>query len=143
MEIVKVLDWFKSLSKPNNPVTVEVPGESYRVNADGTLGEVVRHVIPVAPVATPVLDLYTLSGLVAAVKADVDSFTEKKRFAIQVEVYNRVALISLAADEWGRRHVCARAKAAEIHPFQFGEYMDPETFLITAQAGFLPSTATS
>jgi hypothetical protein len=139
MEVVKILDWFKSLNKADRAVTVEVRGDHFAVNADGTLGAPIHPVLPVAPVATPVLQLSTLSGLVAAYKANVDGFNEGHgAFAVQVESFDSVALVSLQADEWGRRHVWARAKSAEINPFKFDQYMDPEMFLITAQAGFMP-----
>jgi hypothetical protein len=77
--------------------------------------------------------------LVAAFNANVDGFNGGNgAFAVQVESFDSVALISLAADEWGRRHVWARAKSAEVNPFRFGEYLEPELFLVTAQAGFMP-----
>jgi hypothetical protein len=138
MEIVKVLDWFKSLNKADRPTTVEVRGDHFAVKADGTLGDAIHPVIPIAPVATPVLQLSTLSGLVSAFKSDVDGFTGLGKSAVQVESFDSVALVSLAADKWGRRHVWARAKSQEVNPFKFGEYQDPETFLIMAQASFMP-----
>jgi hypothetical protein len=138
MDFVGVLDWFKQLNRPDRPVTVQVNGSAFAVKENGTLGDAVHPVLPVAPVATPVLSLSTLTGLVAAFNADVDKFTGKGASAIQVESFDSVALVSLEADEWGRRHVWARAKSAEVNPFKFGEYLDPEVFLITAQAGFMP-----
>lgn len=138
MDFVGVLDWFKHLNKADRPVTIEVKGDHFAVKADGTLGDAVHPVLPKAPVATPVLELTTLSGLVAAFVSDVDGFTGLGKSAVQVESFESVALVSLAADKWGRRHVWARAKSTEVNPFRFGEYMDPEVFLITAQAGFMP-----
>lgn len=138
MEVVKILDWFKSLNKPALPVTVDVKGDHFAVKADGTLGDAVHPVLPIAPVATPVLTLSTLSGLIAAFNADVDGFSGLGKSAVQVESHDSVALVSLKADQWGRRHVWARAKSAEINPFRFGEYLEPELFLISAQAGFMP-----
>lgn len=138
MDVVGVLDWFKKLKTPERPVTVEVLGTPFAVKQDGTLGDRVPPPLPIAPVATPVLSVSTLSGLVAAFNANVDGFCDIARYAIQVESFDSVALVSLEADVWGRRHVWARAKSAEINPFRFGEYMDPEMFLITAQAGFMP-----
>ncbi len=139
MEFVRVLDWFKSLNRPERPVTVSVGKDTFAVNQDGTLGAAVHPVLPVAPVATPVLNLSTLTGLVGAFVADVDGFNhEKGAFAVQVESFDSVAIVSLAADEWGRRHVWARAESTEVNPFRFGEFMDPEMFMITAQAGFMP-----
>lgn len=138
MDVVGVLDWFKSLNKADRPVTTEVAGTPYAVKADGTLGDRIPPALPIAPVATPVLSLTTLTGLVAAFNANLDGFNVKGASAVQVESFDSVALVSLAADEWGRRHVWARAKSTEVNPFKFGEYMDAEMFLITAQAGFMP-----
>lgn len=138
MDFVGVLNWFKELNRPERPVTIKVKEDHFAVKSDGTLGDAIHPVLPVAPVATPILTLSTLTGLVAAFNANLDSFTEKGESAVQVESFDTVALVSLAADEWGRRQVWARAKSAEINPFQFDTYMDPEKFLITAQAGFMP-----
>lgn len=138
MDFVGILDWFKTLNKVDRPVTVEVLNTPFAVKADGTLGERVPPPLPIAPVAKPVLSLTTLSGLVAAFKANVDKFADGGAFAVQVEAFDSVALVSLEADEWGRRHVWARAKSTEVNPFRFGEYLEPEMFLITAQAGFMP-----
>jgi hypothetical protein len=138
MEIVSILDWFKSLNKPANPVSIDVAGTPYAVKADGTLGDRIVPALPIAPVATPVLSLTTLTSLVAAFEANVDGFASLGPSAVQVESFDSVALVSLQADQWGRRHVWARAKSAEVNPFRFDEYLDAETFLITAQAGFMP-----
>lgn len=138
MDFVGVLDWFKTLNRPARPVTVEIKGEHFAVNQDGTIGDPVRPVLPIAPVATPILALSTLTGFVDAFKANVDKFTGLGESAVQVEAFDSVALVSLEADKWGRRHVWARAKSAEINPFAFDTFMDPEKFLITAQAGFMP-----
>jgi hypothetical protein len=138
MELVGILDWFKKLNKDRRPVTVQVGENTFAVNVDGTLGSPVHPVLPIAPIATPVLQLSTLSGLVDAFTANLDGFASLGASAVQVESFDTVSLVSLAADEWGRRQVWARAKSAEINPFKFGEYMNPEMFLITAQAGFMP-----
>ncbi len=136
MNIVQVLDWFLSLNKTDRPVTVDVNGNAYAVKTDGTLGDVVRPVIPLAPVATPTLELSSLTGLITAFTVGVDGFSGK--FAVHVESFDKVSLVSLEADQWGRRHVWARATSREVCPFKFGEYMEPELFLIQAQAAFFP-----
>lgn len=138
MDFVGILEWFKTLNRPDRPVTVTVHDEPFAVKSDGTLGDRVPPPLPIAPVATPVLSLSTLTGLVSAFTANVDGFTTLGRSAVQVESYDSVALVSLEADEWGRRHVWARAKSTEVNPFKFGEYLDPELFLILAQCGFMP-----
>ena len=135
---VEVLDWFKSLNKPALVPTVQVRDDFFAVKQDGTLGDPIHPVLPLAPVATPVLQLATLTGLVAAFVADVDGLTLGGKAAVQVVGYDEVAIVSLAADQWGRRHVWARAKCAEVNPFPFEQLIDQELFLIKAQASFLP-----
>ena len=142
MEVVGVLDWFKKLNKTRRPVTVDVAGVNFAVKQDGTLGEPVRPVIPIAPVATPVLSLATLTGLVAAFNAKVDGFDALGASAVQVESFDSVALVSLRADEWGRRHVWARAKSTEANGFPFNEYQDSEPFMVKLQGGFVPDDTT-
>jgi hypothetical protein len=138
MEVVKILDWFKSLREKDREVTVQVGKDNFAVKSDGTLGEPIHPVLPIAPIATPVLQLSTLSGLVDAFTGNVDKFGDKGASAVQVESFDSVALVSLEADEWGRRQVWARAKSGEVNPFKFDTFQDPEIFLITAQAGFMP-----
>lgn len=142
MEVVNVLDWFKSLNAKERPVTVEIKGVDFAVKQDGTLGDPVRPVIPIAPVATPVLSLATLTGLVAAFGAKVDGFDALGASAVQVESYESVALVSLKADEWGRRQVWARAKSTEANGFPFENYQDSEPFMIKLQGGFVPDDNT-
>jgi hypothetical protein len=127
--------------EPEQTVSKEIEGFHYRVVPTQHGLEIGPQIVkphPVPPVATPVLQLATLSGLVAAFTSNVDKFASKGASAVQVESFDSVALVSLEADEFGRRHVWARAKSNEVNPFKFGEYLEPETFLITAQAGFMP-----
>lgn len=138
MDFVGILEWFKTLNKPQRPVVEWVDGSPFAVREDGTLGDAINPVLPIAPVATPVLQLSTLTGLVAAFNANLDGFAALGASAVQVEDYGTVSLVSLAADAWGRRHVWARAKCQEQNPFPFSEYIEAELFLIKAQASFMP-----
>lgn len=132
--IKEALEFIAGL-KDQRPIIQEVGEHSYAVKSDRTLGEVVRDP---APIAKPTLALCTLTGFVDAYKANVDGF-DPATCAVQVESYDSVALVSLAADEHGRRHVWCRAKSTEINPFRFGGYYDPEEFLIALQMSFAPS----
>lgn len=133
---VEVLDWFKQLNKADRPVSVEIRGDHFKVNSDGTLGTVIYRARPEATVQTPVLALSTLTGLVSAYKANVDGFGSQDH-AVKVDSYDQVSIVSLDADEWGRRQVWATAKSAEVNPFPFDKYIDQEMFLILAQVGFM------
>lgn len=146
--IAEALEFLKNL-KDDRPIVEVVGDATFAVKADRTLGDVVR---PPAPIAKPTLILATLTGLVDAFNANVDGFsnyvantdpkiaTAPVPVAVHVEGYDSVALVSLAADEFGRRHVWLRAKSAETNPFQFGVYYsNPEDFLIAIQASFVPT----
>lgn len=113
------------------PITAAVGGADYRVNADRTLGAVI------APPDKPTLKLVTLTGFVDAYNAKIDSFPAK--VAVQVRDHLNVDLVSLEADEVGRRHVWLTATCPEVNPFPFDTYQVPEMFLINLQSGFLPT----
>jgi len=137
MELVGIMDWFKTLNKAYRPVTVEVNGAHYAVKTDGTLGEPVRPVIPIAPVVTPTLDVMTVTGFVDAFIGKVDAFPE--RVAVHVTGPTTVSLIALDADEWGRRHVYLQATCADKNIFPFDRYVTSEAFILALQSGFLPT----
>ena len=129
----KLIQFLSDRIADPKPVTVEVKGEPFAVRADGTLGEVVRKP---APLVKPALIVGTLTGFVDAMKASIDDF---KDAAVQVVDHNTVELVSLKADEFGRRHVWLRAVNEEPAPFRFDFYHVPEQFLIDLQNGFLPT----
>jgi hypothetical protein len=133
--IAEVLEFITGL-KDSRPITETVGEATYAVKSDRTLGEVIR---PPAPIAKPTLALATLNGFVDAIAAKVDEFPADA-VAIHVESYSSVALVSLKADEFGRRHVWLRAKHEEVNPFRFERYYEsPEDLLIALQGSFLPS----
>jgi len=130
----EIFDKVAGLFRKEDPITVEVDGKNYAIKSDRTLGEFVR---PPAPLAKPTLILKTLTGLCAAYEAKLDEFPEE--VALQVESFDSVALVSLRADEFGRRHVWARTKSENENPFRFGVYYAIEDFIIALQSSFLPS----
>jgi hypothetical protein len=126
--------------KPEQTVTKEVEGFYYQVvpGPHGIqIGPQIVRPHPVAPVAQPTLKVVTLTGLVAAFKAGIDSFPAK--VAVQVIDPVTVALLSLEADRFGRRHEWVRAVCGETTPFQFDQFQNPEKFLIDLQSSFLPT----
>jgi hypothetical protein len=133
--IAEVLEFVTGL-KDRRPITETVGDATYAVKSDRTLGEVIR---PPAPIAKPTLALATLNGFVDAVKANVDEFAADG-VVIHVESFSSVALISLKADDFGRRHVWLRAKHEEVNPFRFESFYDsPDDLLIALQGSFIPS----
>jgi hypothetical protein len=131
----ELFDKIADVFRKEQSVTTVVDGKTYAIRHDRTLGDYVR---PPAPLAAPLLPLQTLTGLVAAYNANIDQFPAAE-VAVQVESFDSVALVSLRADEFGRRHVWTRAKHVNENPFRFGAYLQIEEFLIALQAGFLPS----
>jgi hypothetical protein len=133
-------DLFEQLTKlfaKEKPITHVVDDDAYAIKPDGTLGDYVRKPLPTPFLEAPVLPLLTLTGFVAAYKANVDQFPAE--VAIQVESPTVVKLVALRADEFARRHVWLRAEAMKENPFAFGDYMEPEQFLIALQKGFKPT----
>jgi hypothetical protein len=144
----EVCEYFVGLlhPKPEQTLVKEVEGFFYKVEPNGppngpaaglALGAQIVKPHPVAPVAKPTLKVVTLTGLVAAFKAGIDGFPPK--VAIQVIDPVTVALLSLEADEYGRRHEWVRAICGEATPFQFDSFQNPEKFLIDLQSSFLPT----
>lgn len=123
--------------KDKTPVTVEVDGQHYAVKADGTLGGPVLELMP--QFEPPTFAVKTLSALIGLWKQNIDCFRGDDgggSVSLHVVDYRTVELVSTQADEFGRRHVYARAKHEEEIPFVFGKYMESEKFLIDFQASF-------
>jgi hypothetical protein len=135
MQMIKeVLEFITGL-KDQRPIIQEVDGSTYAVKADRTLGEVIRKP---APIAKPTLVLATLTGFVDAIVQKIDELPNAA-VAAHVESFDTVALVSMDADEFGRRHVWLRSKCTEANQFRFGQYYEPEEFQIAVQSSFLPT----
>jgi hypothetical protein len=116
------------------PVTQEVEGRQYRVSPDSN-GLKLEGLI--TPPERPMLALCTLTGFVDAFAAKIDEFPAE--VAVHVVDHLTVQLVSLRADEYGRRHRWLSAVCAEKNSFPFDQYVTPETFLLSLQSGFLPT----
>jgi hypothetical protein len=134
--IEKIFDRILDALRDKRPVTHDVDGQVYAVKADGTLGEPVR---ALAPLAKPTFIVTTLAGLVELWKAKLDDFSEKDagRSALHVANYRQVNLVSLEADEFGHRHVFATATHTAETPFKFNTYLPAEKFIIDFRTSFL------
>lgn len=128
-------DMVDRLGKQKSAVEV-VDEQPYALKPDGTLGAPVRPLLP--QWEKPTLELGSLSGLVNVYVAAIDGFpSDAGSVGIHIVDYKTVELISLQADEYGRRHVWARARHKDEVPFKFNEYYQPEKFLIDFRSSFL------
>lgn len=75
----------------------------------------------------------TLGGLTDLVSEKLDDFEDA---LMHVRNHTRVHLISRLSDSWGRRQVFATAEVPHANKFNFGAFMDHETFLIGLMANF-------
>ncbi len=119
--------------KDVRPVTETVGAQEYAVKVDGTLGEHIRELAP--QWEKPTFFVQTLSGLAALAKNKVDDFPED--VCLHVFDHLTVRLISLKADDFGRRHFYASAVHRECAEFPFNKYIAAEDFLIQFRRSFL------
>lgn len=131
--IKEALEFLSKLQTPKNPVTVEVNQQQYAVKPDGTIGDAVRDLAPQWD--KPTFVVHTLSALKELWEAKLDDFPED--VALHVGDHLAVNMVSLKADEFGRRHVFALATHIEEVPFAFGKFMPAEKFLIDLRTSFL------
>lgn len=131
--MLEVLEYLFAKLKDKQPVTHTVDGQPYAVKENGELGQAVLKLAP--QFTKPVLNLSSLSGLVTAYQKGVDGFNPSDS-ALRVSDYLTVELIELKADDFGRRHVFAKAAHVEPPAFAFGKFYEPEDFLIAFRAGF-------
>ncbi|MGH9728455.1 MAG: hypothetical protein ACRD4V_07675 [Candidatus Acidiferrales bacterium] len=87
------------------------------------------------PEARPV-ECTTLQGLVDLHDGELDDAKTKGDLLVHIVSPTAVQLISRESDEHGRRRVWAQATYPIAKTFAFGAFMDPETFIISAQAFF-------
>jgi hypothetical protein len=82
----------------------------------------------------------TLQGIVDLYNAGLDGVSEDTAHVlIHVASPTVVELLTGTADREGRRHVWARANYGEgIREFPFGNFLDPETFIVCAQSRIEP-----
>lgn len=91
-------------------------------------------VIP--PAAKPV-EITTLQGLADLFHAELDNVKTKGDVLLHVTDPTAVEIVAREADDFGRRHVFAKATyPAACKTFPFGQWLNPEQFVIAAQMGF-------
>ena len=134
MDLGEIFDYIFERFKDTRPVTVNVGDQVYAVTDDGTLGNAVRELAPQWD--DPTLEVSTLSGLVAAVKAKLDGM-DPTTVALRVVDHLTAEVVSIAADKYGKRHVWVRATHKPETKFVFDKYYtSSEEFIIALRAAF-------
>lgn len=87
------------------------------------------------PPQAKVVDCSTLQGLIDLLENELDEVDLSKVF-LHIESPTAVSIISKDSDEYGRRRKWALATYPETKSFPFGSWLDPESFIISAQQHF-------
>lgn len=128
----EVFEYLFGRLKDKTPITVDVAGQPYAVQANGTIGVPIRKLKP--QFEKPTFNVGTLTALADLVNAKVDNFSEK--VGLHVVDHLHVRLVALEADDFGDRHVYAQATHEEETRFTFNEYLESEKFLIDFRTSF-------
>lgn len=131
--MLDAIEYLFTRLKDKRAVTHKVDGQEYAVTEEGTLGAPIRTLPP--QFIAPTLEVSTLSGFVAAIKAGIDGFPTADA-AIHVVDHLNVNLVSAKSDTFGHRHVWVHAKHPADTAFVFGHFYKPEAFLIAFRSSF-------
>jgi hypothetical protein len=88
------------------------------------------------PPAPHAVECSTLQGLVDLWAGELDDASSKGDLLCHITSPTTVALLSRESDDHGRRRIWAEATYPECKGFTFGAWLDPEPFIIGAQANF-------
>jgi hypothetical protein len=124
--IKEAIDRILSLATPN-------------IQTFGKLEYSDKHLNLITPPAPCRVECSTLEGLVGLWEAELDYLdpaAKQSEILVHITSPTTVELISKDSDEFGRRRVWAAAAYPECKSFQFGSWLDPETFIISAQQHF-------
>jgi hypothetical protein len=107
------------------------------INKIGKLDYADKSLDLICPPQVGPVECSTLQGLVDLHEGELDDAKSEGDLLCHIVSPKIVELISRESDEFGRRRVWARAEYPKnCIPFQFGQWMSPEAFIIAAQAGF-------
>ncbi len=109
----------------NKAEAVEINGEAY---TDRSVFRVDRELR-----AKPV-EMSTLTSLLDYLKADIDKSTDK----MLVQVFSPTSVRVISMLDTDRKRECLVDVSASVPDFEYGRYMDQESFIISLQAKFLP-----
>jgi hypothetical protein len=89
----------------------------------------------ITPPSAKRIECSTLQGLVDLYRFGIDG-AQKAELFIHITSPTTVEIASRDSDAWGRRLVWAESKYPETKAFPFERWLDPETFIISAQTYF-------
>jgi hypothetical protein len=79
----------------------------------------------------------TLQGLVDLYAGDLDEVKTKGKVLIHITSPTSVSIVAKDVDPWGRLRVYATAEYPKaVQQFPFGQFIDPEKFIIAAHIGY-------
>lgn len=93
---------------------------------------------PVLPPEPEPIDCSTLTGFVDAVRFQLDQYDAENSF-IHLITHDEVQLVAAVPDTWARRLVHIKAELGPFAGFCFGNWQEPEHFIIGLQSMFEPS----
>lgn len=105
------------------------------VQTFGGLSYVDKGMHLVTPPEPPAVECSTLQGLVDLFDNGLDKITADK-VLFHVTSPCSVEIMAGEADDYGRRRVWAETKYQKCKEFAFGQWMDPESFIIACQQSF-------
>jgi hypothetical protein len=88
------------------------------------------------PPSPKAVECSTLQGLVDLWAGELDDAAKSGDLLCHITSPTTVSLLSRESDDHGRRRVWAEATYPECKGFTFGAWLDPEQFIIGAQANF-------
>jgi hypothetical protein len=101
----------------------------------GGLTYVDKHLTPVMPPVSDLVEVSTLQGLVDLYNGDLGTVKTKGDVLIHITSPTTVEIVSRLADDWARREVWARATyPTKIEGFPFGQWLNIENFIIMCQS---------
>lgn len=117
-------------------VVQEIDGHMYTNSPD------LNRINPVMPMELPVMDIFTLDGLIVYIMTDPDKLLQKfGRLVVSVENETRVNLYSVAYGPENARRSLLASCVLHNKPFSFDTYMDQEDFIVRLQSRFVQTQA--
>jgi hypothetical protein len=119
-----------------SPTTFQINGKTYSSKRLYQVYDSPQQ--PEQPVKLPVpepMRVTTLNGLADLIQQNIEKF-DLEQYLIHVVDHRNVKLVSKVSDECGRRQVLIEASPVNFTEYQFGKWLDQESFVIAVTALF-------